>query len=133
MGAFTYCSNFAYTLTEDVNKELPKGVSVKRVSIRNRNPLNRPEKNEKAILRGLHMLKTSGAVLPEYIIQETGDNTYKYYKPLLVNKKLCMTCHGDLSQNPELAKAIRAAYPRDLAKDFEAGDLRGAVVVEIGR
>lgn len=133
LGAFKYCSNFAYTLTEDVNKELPNGVKLKRVSIRNRNPLNQPEKDEKDILRGLHMLNASGAVMPDYILQKTENGTYKYYKPLLVNKELCMTCHGDLSKNPELAAAIRSTYPRDMAKDFQEGDLRGAVVVEIQR
>ncbi len=131
MAAFTYCSNFAYTLTESINKELPNGVTVKRVSIRNRNPLNQAEVDEKQVLRGLHLLKSSGAILPEYILQPTDHGTYKYYKPLLVNKELCMTCHGDLSTNPELAAAIKRNYPTDLAKDFEPGDLRGAVVVEI--
>jgi hypothetical protein len=50
---------------------------------------------------------------------------------LTINKPVCLICHGDLSLNQPLKKAIVDKYPLDKAFDYKLNDLRGAVVVTI--
>jgi len=130
MQALDFCSQKAYTLTEDVNKELPKGVSIKRISLRYRNPVNEPAADEKAVLESLEDLKKAAVILPKHIVQKVNANEYKFYKPLVINKKVCLKCHGTL-KDMELKRAIEERYPLDKAMGYKMGDLRGAVVVTI--
>ena len=130
MKALDFCSQEAYNLTEKVNKRLPKGVGVKRISTHYRNPANKPQADESAILEALEKLKSANAILPKQIVQKIAPDTYKYYKPLLINKKVCLKCHGDI-KNMELKRAIKERYPLDTATHYKMGDLRGAIVVTI--
>jgi len=131
MDAFHFCSDQAYPLTESVDKELGAEVAVKRVSLKYRNPANAPQKDEKAILEALETLKANNAVLPAEIVEVVGDGTYKYYKPLLINKEACLKCHGDIDKTPPLADAIRKRYPEDTATGYKMNDIRGAIVVTV--
>jgi len=130
MQALDFCSQKAYTLTEKVNKELPKGVSVKRITMKVRNPANKPEADEAAVLEALTKLKSANVILPKQIVQKVDKNTYKVYKPLVINKKVCLKCHGDV-QNKKLKAEIEKRYPQDKAMHYKMGDLRGAIVTTI--
>jgi len=130
MQALDFCSKEAYTLTEKVNKELPKGVSVKRITLKDRNPANQAQKDEAAVLEALAKLKSANVVLPKLVVQKVDANTYKVYKPLVINKKVCLKCHGDI-QNKQLKAEIEKRYPADKATHYKMGDLRGAVVTTI--
>ena len=130
MQALDFCSKEAYTLTEKVNKELPKGVSVKRISMKERNPANQPQKDEAIVLEALAKLKSANVVLPKQIVEKVDANTYKVYKPLVINKKVCLKCHGDI-QNKKLKAEIEKRYPADKATHYKMGDLRGAIVTTI--
>lgn len=129
--AFNFCNTQAYPLTDSVNEKLASGVSVKRISLQYRNPANAPQEDEKEILVALGKLQNSGAILPPYIIQQTSKNSYKYYKPLSINKGVCLKCHGDVSQNKKLTALIEKNYPEDKATGYKMHDLRGAIVVTI--
>jgi hypothetical protein len=131
MAAFGFCSDNAYTLTEEVDRSLGDDVSVKRISLKYRNPANAPQGSEKAILESLQTLKANAVVLPKAVVEVVGDGTYKYYKPLLISKEACLKCHGDLGKTSELAKAIGARYPEDKATGYKMNDLRGAIVVTV--
>jgi len=130
MQALDFCSQEAYNLTEKVNKTLPKGVSVKRISTKYRNPANQPQTDEELVLASLQKLKEANVILPKQIIQKVDTTTYKYYKPLVMSKGVCLKCHGDVV-NKELKDAISKRYPEDKAMHYKMGDLRGAVVVTI--
>jgi hypothetical protein len=130
MQALDFCTQKAYTLTEKVNKELPKGVSVKRITMKTRNPANKAEADEAVVLEALTKLKKANVILPKQIVQKVDATTYKYYKPLVINKKVCLKCHGDI-QNKKLKNAIAKRYPNDKATHYKMGDLRGAIVVTI--
>lgn len=132
MKALDFCSQEAYTLTEIVNKKLPKGVSVKRISTKYRNPVNQPQGSEKEVLASLEKLQSLHVILPKQIVQKVDAQTYKYYKPLVINKKVCLKCHGDIT-NAALKRAIDERYPQDKAKHYKMGDLRGAIVVTIDK
>lgn len=130
MQALDFCSQEAYNLTEKVNKNLPKGVSIKRISTKYRNPANQPQTDEELVLASLQKLQDAKVILPKQIIQKVDTTTYKYYKPLVMNKGVCLKCHGDVA-NKELKEAISKRYPEDKAMHYKMGDLRGAVVVTI--
>jgi hypothetical protein len=128
--ALEFCSNEAYTLTEEVNKKLPKGIKVKRISKKFRNPINEPQKDEQVVLETFEKLKSMNVILPKQLIQRVDEHTYKYYKPLVINKQVCLKCHGN-SIDTNLKRAIEDRYPQDHATNYKMGDLRGAIVVTI--
>ncbi len=132
MQALDFCSQEAYTLTEQVNKKLPKGVTVKRISSKYRNPANQPQGSEKEVLASLKKLQSLHVILPKQIVQKVNEHTYKYYKPLIIKKQVCLKCHGNI-KNTALRRAINKRYPTDMAKHYKMGDLRGAVVVTIDK
>ncbi len=121
--ALEFCSQNAYNLTEGVSKKYGVDIDVKRISLKPRNPANTPSKEEAAILKKMEQN-------PQIIIQK-GKLQTKVYKPLVIKKKACLICHGDLSKRPKLAKAIHDIYPADKATGYKMGDLRGAIVVTI--
>ena len=132
MKALDFCAQEAYTLTESVNKKLPNGIKVKRISLKYRNPANKPQKDEMDVLAALQNLKDANIILPKQIVQKVDATTYKYYKPLIINKKVCLKCHGKIT-NQNLKRAINEKYPSDKATHYKMGDLRGAVVVTINK
>jgi hypothetical protein len=132
MKALDFCSTEAYTLTEKVNTELPNGVSIKRISTKFRNPINKPETNELKVLESLETLQKEHVALPKHLVQQVSKNVYKYYKPLVIKKQVCLKCHGDIT-NQKIKQAIAKKYPLDNAQHYKMGDLRGAVVVTIDK
>lgn len=130
MEALDFCSQEAYTLTESVNKKLPEGVSVKRVSLLTRNPLNTPSADEAKVLQQLQELKKENKPLPKNVVEKVDESTYKFYKPLVIDKAVCLKCHGDV-QNKQLKTEISNRYPEDKAMHYKMGDLRGAVVTTV--
>ncbi len=127
--AAKFCNSNALTLTEEINLRQVEGISVKRISLKERNNANAPKPDEALVLKSMQeMLKKNS--LPAYVIKEE-DRTYKYYKPLVIQKELCLKCHGNVDKNPELAQFIKEYYPDDKAIGYKMGDLRGAVLVEI--
>lgn len=130
MKALDFCSQEAYNLTEDVNQKLPNGIQVKRISLKYRNPANKPETDEEVVLEALQKLKSAHVMMPKQLVQKVNATTFKYYKPLLINKKVCLKCHGNI-KDTDLKRAIAQRYPIDKATHYKMGDLRGAVVVTI--
>lgn len=128
MDALNFCTSEAYSLTQNVNSKLDKGVEVKRISLKYRNPANAPTDKEAEVLKSFESL--NGA-LPAHLIETVDEHTYKYYKPITIDKQVCLKCHGDISKNIELKKAIDEKYPADKAIGYKIGDVRGAVVVTI--
>lgn len=129
LSAAKFCNSNALTLTEEVNLRQIQGISIKRISLKERNSANTPKADEAAVLKSMQKMLEKKE-LPEYMIEEEGKR-YKYYKPLVIKKEACLKCHGDMSKNPELNAFILEAYPQDKARGYKMGDLRGAVLVEI--
>ncbi len=131
--ASEFCANEAQKLTIEVNKKLQKGVSVKRISLKNRNPLNAPvNTNEESILKAFDLLNSSSVKLKPLI--EEGTNSYKFYKPLLIKKGVCLKCHGDENTiNKDAKEFFNKKYPNDKAIGYKINDVRGAIVVEINK
>lgn len=129
MGALHFCSQNAQVLTDQVGKE--SDTQVKRVSLKNRNPINGASSEEKVILNGWEKLQNSGKPLPSHEIKANGQ--YTYYKPILINNDVCLKCHGEIATDSPLAKEILSTYPEDKAVGYKIGDLRGMIVVTFPR
>ncbi|AZV47132.1 hypothetical protein C3L23_07550 [Nautilia sp. PV-1] len=115
--------NVAKTVTEK------SGFYIKQTSLKYRNPLNKPNKYEKRILKLIEEKK-----LPEYYEigkNEKGEQVIRYAKPLYI-KKACLKCHGvphkDVPEN--LYKALVKDYG-PVAFNYKVGDIRGIVSVEV--
>jgi hypothetical protein len=132
VAAAQFCIDSAQALSDEINSGLEKGVTLRRISRKNRNPANRAGADEAPILEALELLAASNAYLPEYIVQVNEKGDYKFYRPIMLSKSGCLACHGDPEgMKEELRNLFRSHYPNDKALDYERGDLRGAFVVEI--
>jgi len=131
MAAASFCTEKAYTLTASVDKKYGDDISVKRISLKERNPANSASGHERTILESMDTLQKSGVLLPEYFVERVNQDTYRYYRPLTINKQVCLKCHGDITKNKKLSGYLDKAYPHDKARGYKLGDLRGAVVVTI--
>ena len=128
MAALHFCSQNALHLTDQIGKE--HNLSIKRVSLENRNPINMPSSAEKSVLERWKKMQQSGAPLPPYELT-TQNGSYSYNKPITIAMEACLKRHGDISGNTALYKAIKELYPEDKATGYKMGDLRGMIVVTI--
>ena len=115
----------------NVAKEVTEksGFYIKQTSLKYRNPLNKPNENEKRILKLIEQKK-----LPEYYEigkNDKGDEVIRYAKPLYI-KKVCLKCHG--IPHKEVPDNLYNALVKDygpVAFNYKVGDVRGMVSVEI--
>lgn len=64
------------------------------------------------------------------IVTENNARYYRYAKAIQV-QKMCLACHGKAEQiSSEVLSALNQHYPNDIARDYEIGDLRGAVSIK---
>jgi len=130
--AAKFCSNKATDIEKDINAQYKKGVSVKRISLKYRNPDNAPMDDEKVVLEQIQSDFNNGKKIPKMIVKQISKNEYKVYKPIFLEKKVCLKCHGDIHhRDKEAYKIIKSKYPNDKAIDYKAGDFRGAFVAKI--
>ena len=105
------------------------GFYIKQTSLKYRNPLNKPNANEKRILKIFEKKH-----LPEYWEigkNKNGAEVIRYAKPLTI-KKACLKCHGVTYKDvpAKLYKALVKDYGNK-AFNYKLGDIRGMVSVEI--
>jgi hypothetical protein len=104
------------------------GWSIKRVSRRWRNVLDRPDTAEVAILKAFD----NSATIDKYLVRWSGPDTarvFHYHKKIMI-KNICLQCHGDLQTfDLDIYKRIKRNYPYDRATGYKTGDLRGMFVV----
>lgn len=132
MAAAEFCMTNAFPLTDKVGNDLGEDVTVKRISLKERNPANRPATDEEStVLNTFQTLQENNILLPEYLVEQVNKDTYKYYKPLSINKGVCLKCHGDISKDKRVEAYIGENYPTDKATGYKMNDLRGAIVVTI--
>ncbi|SFV53391.1 Cytochrome c family protein [hydrothermal vent metagenome] len=130
--AASFCLEEASKIAKKVNASYPKGVNVKRVSLKYRNPADKPTSDEAKVLIQMQKDVDAGKTIPKMIVKEIGKNSYKVYKPIFINKGICLTCHGDAqTRDHEAYKLIHAKYPNDRAINYKKGDFRGAFVITI--
>lgn len=129
--AVAYCADSAQALTARHARE---GVYLRRVSLRVRNPANRPDAVEERRLRYLDSLHRAGS-LPGEVVQSrrlsSGERVVEYARPILVQQR-CLACHGDPAQlAPGVREILTTRYASDQATGYRAGDLRGMISVRV--
>jgi len=130
VAAVDICSTRAQALTAEIPARIGRpDVTVKRTSLKFRNPANRPTPEEKLLLQRFAAQLQEGKTL-QPVTQANGGGL-SYYRPI-ITEKLCLTCHGDPTQMDSAVRALlRQRYPRDRAVGFAAGDLRGMVSITL--
>lgn len=126
VAAVGVCSEEAMKIGSEVSRA--SGWSVRRVTSRTRNPLDLPDSYESGVLGELERALASGK--PDAarfeVVTEGGVRYARFMKAIKI-ENVCLACHGGKEVGPETAKALRARYPHDTARNYKLGDLRGAV------
>lgn len=131
VSAVRVCSEMAQQITLQFNART--GHTVRRVSLRYRNPKNIPDEYEKGKLEEFNFLNQKKQLSNDYVevVNEQGQKYLRYMRPL-ITLSVCMTCHGPKENIPSEVKVILAEkYPDDHATGFLVGDVRGAISVKI--
>lgn len=127
--AIEVCNTRAPAIAEAVS--LDSGMSVSRVSLRNRNPGNAPNEWQSVVLQDFEARLAGGEAADALIWQEIADNggerEYRFMKAI-PTAPLCLACHGEAIA-PPVAEKIVELYPGDRATGYREGDIRGAFVV----
>jgi hypothetical protein len=129
------CVSNAEKTVEKFNQELEGGISLRRISQKNRNVKNVPKNNEEAkVLEAFELLSSVNVFLPNNIVKIDNDGNYTYYKPIVMNDSSCISCHGSASKiPPEVKKILVQHYPFDKAIDYQRGDFRGVFAIDISQ
>lgn len=134
VNAVDYCNTQAIPLTDSVQQILESGITIKRTSIKYRNPANAPGNLEREVITELEKMVSEGEQLPEHIVRKEGNGmgkTYHYFKPMTVGTT-CLNCHGKTSEmSEELVQLLEERYPNDRATGYSEGDFRGVIHVSI--
>jgi hypothetical protein len=127
--AIAICRDKAPAIAAEVSLE--KGCTVRRTSLKTRNPKNSPDIWERRVLESFQKLSADGkdpaSLEFSEVVREEGVLVLRYMKGIAVGGP-CLACHGR-SLEPGVSAAIGGAYPEDSARDYGKGDLRGAFSV----
>jgi hypothetical protein len=129
IAAIAVCAETAPAISAEVSAE--KGAVVRRVSLRPRNPAAATDGALTARLEALEKMPLDDQGAPaamNWIEGEGPAASFHVLRAVIMRDRPCATCHG-----AELADDVRDAiaerYPQDQAIGFDAGDLRGAILV----
>jgi hypothetical protein len=130
-GAILVCRDKAPQLAKAASDET--GWSVRRVSLRNRNPRAVPDGWERAALEDFDRRAASGesatTLEKAEIVTEGGTQSYRYMRAL-PTQPLCLNCHGSPEQlTPAVLEKLKVLYPDDKAVGYRPGDIRGAITI----
>lgn len=128
--AVSYCNIEANPLVDSLS--MAYDVQVRRTSFHFRNPENKPAEREEPLLVAYKQEVMNGRTPADTVIYYD-DGEAAYYSPIIIEKPLCLTCHGNpgTTMSEENAAHIRTLYPDDRATGFEMGDLRGMWTIKL--
>lgn len=123
--AIPYCHSNAYNIVTAVTED--NGTSIKRVSLKNRNPNNAPDVIEQEILEAYTYVAEQNMELTAEVRFSEDKRYVLYTKPIKIQNALCLNCHGTIGEEvmPAVAEKIAELYPNDKATGYRLGQLRG--------
>ncbi len=126
--ALPFCSLAASPLTSGMAGK--HGVTIRRVTHKARNPADKADAIELAILKHFEaaLPKATATNPPPPLVTNLVANTATFFAPIVLNNELCLKCHGELGKDisTDNVAVIQRLYPQDEATGFKLGDLRGA-------
>jgi uncharacterized protein DUF3365 len=129
VAAIEVCNLEAPQIAAEVSRE--NGMTVRRTSLKLRQPANKPDAWELAQLQSFEQRKAAGeapaAIEIGEFVESGGKRLFRYMKAI-PTAELCLTCHGSAIA-PEVSERLETLYPADAATGFKAGDLRGAFTI----
>ena len=125
--AISICSEKASQIAQETSEEF--GLSIGRTSLKLRNPTNKADDWELAMLNQFKVRKKQGVSLASMEASYQDDTIFRYMKAIPMNG-MCANCHGT-NVNPKLYKHIKEYYPDDQAIGLKPGDTRVAFTVSI--
>lgn len=129
--AITVCQQAALPLTAAAGQSF-EGVSIRRTTLKPRNPANAPDERDREILEAMAFAAQDAGGPPDPVV-EWSDDVAHFYRPLMI-QEVCLKCHGDPDTfSPELTQALAERYPNDQGTGYGLGDFRGVVRVDIDR
>jgi hypothetical protein len=128
--AIKVCAEKAIDVANKISRKT--GWSIRRVSLKQRNPLNRPDEYEYSVLKKFEKQNEKEKSLEQYetlIIQ--GIKEIRYMKAIKIHP-LCLKCHGKADEiAPATKEQLEANYPHDKATGYSVGQIRGAFSIRI--
>lgn len=133
VAAIGFCHDEAPKIAAQVGAT--HGVRLGRVAVdgRTRNPANAASAWQAEGLAAFKAQVAAGTPPAELVrVAEAGlpDGVAVRMMRGIAVEPVCLACHGK-ALSPETATALRRHYPDDAATGFDAGDLRGALWVEV--
>jgi hypothetical protein len=125
--AIPVCSEKAPQIADTQSKM--HDVTLRRTSLRWRNPDNAPSETEKFVLEAFEKKKREGIPVADLTYYHETEDGLMYMKAIPM-QAMCAACHGT-KVNKRLDEKIKTYYPDDRATGFEEGDIRGAFSVLI--
>jgi len=99
---------------------------VRQVSLRNRNPENRPDPYETAELTRMGL--TAEPQESHQVAGNGGKEALRYLLPMVADRS-CLTCHGSFETAPRF---VQARFPKGhLSYNYHKGELIGAISVSV--
>lgn len=130
-GALSVCREKAPQLAKALSEK--SGWSIRRVSLKNRNPKAAPDAWEQAVLEEFDrraQTESSATLEKGELVVADGKKTYRYMKAL-PTQELCLSCHGAEDQIPaEVRSKLKEVYPEDKATGYRLGQIRGAITLK---
>lgn len=119
--AIAICADYAPALAERLSADT--GWTVRRVSLKPRNPKAKPDAWERARLQDFDNAVSAGS--EPVPVSEVIDGRLRYLAPQRTGA-VCLLCHGE-SIDAETARALDHFYPADQARGYQPGQVRGAI------
>lgn len=130
-GAIAACRDQAPALARAASEQT--GWTVRRVSLRNRNPKAVPDAWERAALEDFDRRAAAGeppAQLERVEVVNDGGRRLQRYMRALPTQDLCVQCHGTPDRiSPAVAAKLTQIYPQDRAVGYRVGQIRGAITL----
>jgi hypothetical protein len=128
-GAIGACRDLAPRLAAQASAE--SGWSIRRVSLKPRNPRAAPDAWERSVLDDFARRNAAGesaaSLERDEVVEAGADREFRYMKAL-PTQELCLGCHGAGEQiGAAVRERLAELYPDDRATGYRAGDIRGAL------
>lgn len=130
--AIGVCKEIAPALANEYSKN---GRVVKRVSLKNRNPVQGvPDTWEQNVLAGFELNQQQGKPVSEMevaTVSDEADGRWFRYMKAIPTQAMCLQCHGQPSDISEGVRALLLKeYPQDKAVGYREGQVRGAISIK---